>query len=129
MSEGEKKPRRRGMISEEDKEFLKRKFGSVSKGIKALIEMYRRSLGPESPRLKAVYNALASASEATDYELKTGHAIEIICRELGCTVDTAHKYLLELLEGGYVRYSEKPGHVKVLPKRSITPQLWELLRR
>jgi hypothetical protein len=105
-------------ISEEDCELLKREFGNISKGIEKLVAMYRRSLGPKSPTLRTLFNALHSHAEASGEISWTG-AIEVVCRELGCDMQKALEKLQELFAEGYLTHSKRKGYVKVMQKRSI----------
>jgi len=88
-------------LDREDAELLKRDFGSVAKGIRELIARYRHSLGPKSPRLRLAYHALLQKAEASG-KISWPEAIRVVCEAIGCTQQTAIKYIQELQAQGYV---------------------------
>jgi len=110
--------RRRAPISDEDAEFLKAEFGSISKGIETLVKLYRRSLGPSSATLNLIFNALISTAETNEGELSWEGVVETVCKTLGCDKEQAYKHIQDLFAHGYLTHSKQSGYLRVLPKRS-----------
>jgi len=109
--------RRRRLLSDEDAEFLEREFGSVKKGIKEIIDLYKRSLGPEEPSLRTAWHALLQASEA-EGRMEFKDALEVVCKALNCAKEKAYSVLQELSAKGFISTVET-GWIVVGQRRLI----------
>ena len=129
-----KRSRRRGggkrgrtwvSIDPELKEFLVREFGSLSKAIEKLGEEYKKSLGPENPRLRRAWESLLKHAGKGE-KIPWRDAVLTVEIALGVDEERAVEILQDLCELGYLETVET-GILKVRPKRELPPALKFLL--
>lgn len=107
-------------------ESLKRRYGSVGKGIRALLEQYRVSLGPRDERLRRAWEALLRHAAGDESEIAWRDALSVVSWELGVDEEGARKVLRDLCAEGYLA-TVRTGVLKVFRERQVVDLLRHVL--
>ena len=113
--------RRRGprwleeILDEELARELKAQFGSIKRGIRELLEAYKRAHGPRDPVLFRVWEELVKLQDQEPDKCLPLHKVFDTIRSLG--YDT--KVFYRLLEEGYIKHCG-PGKVAIVNSKDLT---------
>jgi len=113
------RPRRKRWIDEildeELKKELKAHFGSVKRGLKELLEAYKRALGPRDPEVFRIWDTLVKLQEQEpDKCIELPKVFEVL-RQMGYDTRVFYK----LLEEGYIKHCG-PNKIVVVNAKDLT---------